>query len=41
MLNGAQMPPANALWDAFLRVVPDTATQHRILVQNPADLYGF
>ena len=41
MLNGAQMPPANALWDAFHRAVPDPATQTQILVRNPADLYGF
>ncbi len=41
MLNGAEMPPANALWDAFHRAVPDAATRHHILVQNPAQLYRF
>lgn len=41
MLNGAQMPPANALWDAFHRAVPDETTRKTILVDNPARLYGF
>lgn len=41
MLNGAQMPQASALLDAFDRVVPDTATHQRILVDNPAALYRF
>lgn len=41
MLNGAKMPPANALWDAFHRVVPDQTTRKTILVDNPASLYGF
>lgn len=41
MLNGAQMPPANALWDAFHRAIPDPATRKTILVDNPARLYGF
>lgn len=41
MLNGAEMPQNDALWQAFLRVVPDPATRHQILVANPARLYGF
>lgn len=41
MLNGAQMPHASALWDAFHRVVTDNETRHRILVDNPAELYRF
>lgn len=41
MLNGAQMPGNDALWQAFLRAVPDSETRHRILVDNPARLYGF
>ncbi len=41
MLNGAEMPPANALWDAFHRAVPDPVTRTQILVQNPAELYRF
>ena len=41
MLNGAQMPQAATLWDAFHRVVTDDATRARILVDNPATLYGF
>jgi len=41
MLNGAQMPQTATLWDAFHRVVTDTDTRTRILVNNPATLYGF
>lgn len=41
MLNGAQMPQASILWDAFHSVVTDTATRTRILVDNPKALYGF
>lgn len=41
MLNGAQMPDAGALLDAFMRVVTDEATRQRILVDNPATVYGF
>ncbi len=41
MLNGAQMPQGATLWDAFHRVVTDDATRQRILVDNPASLYGF
>lgn len=41
MLNGAKMPQGADLWNAFLRAVPDAGTRHQILVQNPAELYGF
>ena len=41
MLANAKMPHANELLDAFDRVVPDDATRHRILVENPAKLFGF
>lgn len=41
MLNGAQMPKTADLWSAFHRVVTDEATRHRILVDNPAQLYKF
>ena len=41
MLADAEMPHANALLDAFDRVVPDDATRRRILVDNPAKLFGF
>jgi len=41
MLNGAQMPQGADLWHAFLRAVPDPATRHHILVENPARLYRF
>ncbi|MCR9121115.1 MAG: amidohydrolase family protein [Phyllobacteriaceae bacterium] len=41
MLADAQMPDAGDLLNAFLRVVTDEATRHRILVDNPARLYGF
>ncbi len=41
MLNGAEMPHGNALWDAFHRVVSDEDTRHKILVENPAELYKF
>ena len=41
MLNGAQMPQGADLWQAFLRAVPDPATRHQILVENPARLYRF
>ena len=41
MLADAQMPHASALLDAFDRVVPDDATRQRILVDNPAKLFGF
>jgi len=41
MLNGAEMPRAARLLDAFHRVVTDDKTRHRILVDNPTQLYGF
>lgn len=41
MLNGAQMPTAGDLWDAFLRAVPDPDIRQQILVTNPATLYRF
>ncbi len=41
MLADAKMPVAAELLDAFHRVVTDDATRHRILVSNPATLYGF
>ncbi len=41
MLAGAGMPEGADLLDAFDRVVPDDATRQRILVENPARLFGF
>ncbi|WP_227271625.1 amidohydrolase family protein [Roseobacter weihaiensis] len=41
MLAGAQMPVAARLLDAFDRVVSDAPTRQRILVDNPARLFGF
>lgn len=41
MLADAKMPVAAALLDAFDLVVPDEETRHRILVDNPANLFGF
>ncbi|MEM9575941.1 MAG: amidohydrolase family protein [Pseudomonadota bacterium] len=41
MLAGAEMPLAADLLNAFDRVVTDVATRHRILVDNPARLFGF
>lgn len=41
MLAKAQMPQAAQLLDAFHDVVTDTAMRHRILVENPARLFGF
>lgn len=41
MLADAKMPDAGALLNAFLRVVTDDETRRRILVDNPARLYGF
>jgi len=41
-LFGSETPPADVdLVDTFLDWVPDPATQHAILVDNPAALYGF
>jgi predicted TIM-barrel fold metal-dependent hydrolase len=36
-----EMPDAGHLFELFQAWTPDTATQHRILVSNPAKLYGF
>lgn len=41
MLAEAKMPVAGHLLDAFDRVVSDTRTRERILVDNPARLFGF
>lgn len=41
MLADATMPDAGELLDAFYRAVPATHDQQRILVDNPARLYGF
>lgn len=41
MLADAKMPQAADLLDAFDRVVPDAALRQRILVDNPAQLFGF
>ncbi|MFK7869927.1 MAG: amidohydrolase [Roseobacter sp.] len=41
MLAGAAMPQAADLFNAFDRVMPDDATRQRILVDNPAQLFGF
>ena len=35
------MPDAGHLFELFQQWTPDQATQHRILVTNPAKLYGF
>ena len=36
-----EMPDAGHLFELFQRWTPDAATQQRILVDNPAKLYGF
>jgi predicted TIM-barrel fold metal-dependent hydrolase len=36
-----EMPDAGHLLELFQMWTPDQATQHRILVANPAKLYGF
>ncbi len=36
-----EMPDAGHLFELFQLWTPDVATQHRILVTNPATLYGF
>jgi predicted TIM-barrel fold metal-dependent hydrolase len=36
-----EMPDAGHLFELFQLWTPDVATQHRILVTNPAKLYGF
>jgi len=35
------VPDAGQLFDQFCAWVPDAATRQRILVDNPAKLYGF
>ncbi len=40
MLADARTPDTGILLDALMRAVPDTATRKRILVGNPARLYG-
>ena len=35
------VPEAGKLFDQFCAWVPDAATRQRILVDNPAKLYGF
>jgi predicted TIM-barrel fold metal-dependent hydrolase len=35
------VPEAGELFDQFVAWVPDTAMRQRILVDNPARLYGF
>ena len=41
MLADAKTPDSGVLLEAFRRVVPDEETRTRILVDNPAELYGF
>lgn len=41
MLNGARMPDAGALLDRFMAQVPGAEDRQRVLVDNPAALYGF
>jgi predicted TIM-barrel fold metal-dependent hydrolase len=36
-----EMPNSTDLFDLLLDWVPDEATRNRILVDNPAKLYGF
>jgi predicted TIM-barrel fold metal-dependent hydrolase len=36
-----EMPDAGHLFELFQMWTPDLATRHRILVTNPANLYGF
>jgi 2-pyrone-4,6-dicarboxylate lactonase len=36
-----EMPDAGHLFDLFCAWTPDAATRGRILVANPAALYGF
>ena len=38
---GGERPDAGHLFDLFHIRTPDQATQQRILVTNPARLYGF
>lgn len=39
--NVRPAPDESALLDWTLRLVPDTSRRHRLLVDNPAELYGF
>ncbi|SFP50905.1 amidohydrolase family protein [Tranquillimonas alkanivorans] len=41
LLDGLPMPDAGHLLDAFYRAVPRAEDRQRILVDNPAKLYGF
>ena len=41
MLNGAEMPRSGNILDALDRVVSNAQARQRILVSNPAVLYGF
>ena len=41
MLRGAERPDAGVLLDAFMRAVEEPERRQRILVDNPAALYGF
>ncbi|WP_256219112.1 amidohydrolase [Variovorax sp. 770b2] len=38
---GGEAPDDRALFSLFAQWVPDAVTRHRILVDNPAQLYGF
>jgi 2-pyrone-4,6-dicarboxylate lactonase len=37
----SEMPDAGHLFELFQRWTPDQSTQQRVLVTNPAKLYGF
>jgi D-galactarolactone isomerase len=39
--NETNKPDDAALFDLMAKWAPDAATRHRILVENPAELYGF
>ena len=41
MLGPASRPDTPALFDALLRAVPRDGARNRILVDNPAALFGF
>lgn len=41
MLADAEMPDSGTLLDRLYDAVPNTETRRRILVDNPAELYGF
>ena len=40
-MSANPVPEAGLLLDQFFEWVPDAATRQRILVDNPAKLYGF